>query len=67
MKENKLYVEKLKKLIEQEYIYIYTHDVTFVDLCHEGHIVKNDVAGTIITTIDKSYNTFIIEVVKNEK
>ena len=66
MSNDKLYIEKLKNLIEKEYIYIYNHDVTFVDLCHEGHIIKDDVAGTIITTIDKSYNTFIIEVDKNE-
>ena len=48
-------------------IYIFNHDVTFVDLCHNGHIVKSDVAGTILTTIDKSYNTFIIEVNDNDK
>ena len=64
MSDNKLYIEKLKNLIKKEYIYIYNHDVTFVDLCHDAHIIKGDIAGTIITTIDKSYNTFIIEVKK---
>lgn len=59
---NDLYIEKLKNLIAAEYIYIYSHEVTFVDLSHNGHIIKNDVAGTIITTIDKSCNTYIIEV-----
>lgn len=57
-----LYLQKLKDIISTEYIYIYSHEVTFVDLSHNGHIIKGDVAGTIITTIDKSCNTYIIEV-----
>ena len=46
---NDLYIEKLKNIIATEYIYIYiySHEATFVDLSHNGHIIKNDVAGTI--------------------
>ena len=67
MKDDNLYLEKLKNLIAKEYIYIYSHEATFIDLCHNGHIIKGDVSGTIITTIDKSFNTFIIEVEEDER
>lgn len=60
------YLDKIKKLIETEYIYIYNHEVTYVDACFEGHIIKNDCAGVITTRVN-NFNTFIIEVNKDEK
>ena len=58
------YKEKIKKLVMQEYIYIYMHKVVMAKLQFEPAVSEN--SFTILTNIDKSYDYFIIEV-KDEK
>ena len=64
MKRN---VEVLKKIVEREYIYIYMNKVVYADVNYEGHIDKNNCCGTIIAGIQKSCNSFIIEVVDDKE
>lgn len=48
------------------YIYIYSHEATYIDCSFDGHIIKGDVAGCITTRVD-NFCTYVIEVNKDER
>ena len=54
-------LKKYKKIINQEKEYIYKHKTTYVDASFSGMIYKNDLCGTVITTMNHD-NNFLIEV-----
>ena len=58
-------LEIIKKVISQEYMYICTNDVIFLDV-YNAAINKDNCCGTIKTTINSSNNYYIIEVNKND-
>jgi len=60
------YLNKIKRLINEEYIYIYSHEATYIDCSFDGHIIKGDVAGCITTRVD-NFCTYVIEVDNNER
>ena len=60
------YLNKIKRLVNEEYIYIYSHDATYIDCSFDGHIIKGDVAGCITTRVD-NFCTYVIEVDNNER
>ena len=60
------YLNKIKRLINEEYIYIYSHEATYIDCSFDGHIIKGDVAGCITTRVD-NFCTYVIEVENNER
>ena len=60
------YLNKIKSLINEEYIYIYSHEATYIDCSFDGHIIKGDVAGCITTRVD-NFCTYVIEVDNNER
>lgn len=59
-------LEIIKKVISQEYVYIYTNEITFLDVFN-GNINKENCCGTIKTTINSSNNYYIIEVEDEQK
>ena len=60
------YLNKIKRLVNEEYIYIYSHDATYIDCSFDGNIIKGDVAGCITTRVD-NFCTYVIEVDNNER
>ena len=60
------YLNKIKRLVNEEYIYIYSHEATYIDCSFDGHIIKGDVAGCITTRVD-NFCTYVIEVDNNER
>ena len=54
------YLNKIKSVVEKEYIYIYNSEVCYLDISFDRYILRNDVTGAVLTTTD-NYNIFIIE------